>query len=119
MRRVACQPSISPKATSIRMRSGFSETDMATPEMPSGALQTVKPRRCNRLVSMSRFSKLSSTSNIFLARGAGLLWCARWLILVPCSVANALMLPKLFSFDDAVAWSGIGVAGVLQAALKE
>lgn len=73
MSRVACQPSISPNATSIRMTSGASETDMATPVGPSSALQTVKPRRCSRRVSMSRFAKLSSTSRIFLAGGAGAL----------------------------------------------
>ena len=73
MSRVACQPSISPNATSIRMRSGFSETDIATPVAPSAALQTEKPRRCSRRVSMSRFAKLSSTSNIFFACDAGLL----------------------------------------------
>ena len=67
---VACHPSIAPRATSIRMRSGISATDMATPIAPSSALQTVKPRRCRRRVNMSRLAKQSSTINIFLACAA-------------------------------------------------
>jgi hypothetical protein len=52
------------------MTSGISDTDMATPAAPSAALQTLKPWRCSRLVNMSRFAKLSSTINIFLAGNA-------------------------------------------------
>src|SRR6185437_15497508 len=61
---VASQPSISPSATSIRIRSGISLAAMATPAAPSQAQETEKPWRCRRRVSMSRFISLSSTSRI-------------------------------------------------------
>src|SRR5215472_7503316 len=66
---VASQPSISPSATSIRIKSGISLAAMATPAAPSWAEQTEKPWRCSRRVSMSRFISLSSTSKILCMGG--------------------------------------------------
>src|SRR6202048_3628008 len=62
--RVASQPSISPNAMSIRIRSGISFAAIAIPAAPSGAQQTEKPWRSRRRVSTSRLISLSSTNRI-------------------------------------------------------
>ena len=49
---------------SIRIRSGASERDIATPFTPSSAITTSNPRRLSRRESMSQFSGLSSTIRI-------------------------------------------------------
>jgi hypothetical protein len=68
IRRVASHPSIAPRATSIKIRSGTSVAAMVTPLGPSAAPRTRKPRRSSRRVSISRLASLSSTNKILVDR---------------------------------------------------
>ncbi len=63
-RLAACQPSITGKLISNRIRSGLSEWATSTPWAPSTARYTWNPLRSSRSESISRIISLSSTSKI-------------------------------------------------------